>query len=96
LLCPFRRLPSAPEVPQVRRAGPALGILTADCRLHLRAVRVGGLVGPYRSPRQTCHRRQGKKELVHRSVSYLYYRRSSFETVEAAGDGRLGTPSSPR
>jgi hypothetical protein len=30
--------------------------------------------------------------LVHRSVSSLYYRRSSFEIVEAVWDGRLGIP----
>ena len=28
--------PSASEAPQVRRAGPALRLLTADCLLHLR------------------------------------------------------------
>jgi hypothetical protein len=32
------------------------------------------------------------RNLVHRSVSYLYYRLSSFEIVEAVGDGRLGIP----
>jgi hypothetical protein len=67
---------------------PLRGELThvsSDLPAHLSRARVG-----------MAGRRCIKKLLVHRTLSSLYYRLSSLETVEAAADGHLDIPLGPR